>query len=59
MYPLREKNSEALNMLPIVIGFGPGTDRIGYRWGHKYVQLNFVQVHTGQGSQMVAAPLSL
>ena len=46
-------------MLSIVIGFGPGTDRIGYRWEHKYIQLNFVQVRTGQGSQMVAVPLSL
>lgn len=32
MYPLREKQSKALNMLPIVVGFGPGTDGLGYRW---------------------------
>ena len=32
MYPLREKQSKALNMLPIVVGLGPGTDGLGYRW---------------------------
>lgn len=59
MCPLRKKKSKALHMLPIVVGFGPGTNGLGCRWEHQSIQFNFVHADAGQGREMMAVSLSL
>ena len=44
-------------MLPIVVGFGPGTDGFGCRWEHQYIQRNFVHANAGQEREMAEVPL--
>lgn len=44
-------------MLPIVVGFGPGTDGLGCRWEHQSIQRNFVHANAGQEREMAEVPL--
>lgn len=57
MYPVRNRKSKALNMLPIIVGFSPKTYGLDRRFRHQYIQLDFAQADAGQRRETVAVPL--